>query len=105
MTRPCYNLYESTPINPYNPAPRPRPYPMSSTHHDEAPLGSGGRLTQEERRELLDLLSALLRSIHRLSSPQGIAVMDIDDRVRRDMLADEDLLRLREISRQAVEGA
>ena len=78
---------------------------MPSTHHDEAPPGSGGTLTQEGRRELLNLLSALLRSIHRLSSPQVIAVMDIDDRVRRDMLADEDLLRLREISRQAVEGA
>lgn len=78
---------------------------MSSTHGDETPPRSEGALTQEGRRELLGLLSTLLRSIHRLSSPQVIAVMEIDDRVRRDMLTGEDLLRLREISRQAVEGA
>ena len=62
-------------------------------------------MTQEERLELLDLLSGLLRSIHRLSSHQVMAVMDIDDRVRRDTLTGDDLLRLREISGHSAEGA
>lgn len=54
-------------------------------------------MNDAQRSELVQLLSAIMRRIHRLSSRQVRTVMDIDDRMRHDMLSVEDLDVLRSI--------
>ena len=61
-------------------------------HQFESPT-----VNDTQRSELLQLLSAIMRRIHQLSSRQARTIMDIDDRMRRDMLRVEDLDVLRSI--------
>ena len=58
-------------------------------------------MDDSQRSELIQLLSTATRRIHRLPTQQVRTVMDIDDRMRRNMLRDEDLEVLRSIAADA----
>lgn len=57
-------------------------------------------LSAEEREELFRLLGELVGAIHRLSSSQARALMNVDDRIRENELSADDLGALREIEKE-----
>lgn len=57
-------------------------------------------MDETERAELTRRLSGVMRRIHRLPSRQVRTVMEIDDRMRRGMLQEEDLEFLRSVDEE-----
>ena len=57
-------------------------------------------MDETERAELARRLSGVMRRIHRLPSRQVRFVMEIDDRMRRGMLQEEDLSFLRSVDEE-----
>ncbi len=58
-------------------------------------------MDETQRAELTRRLSAVMRRIHRLPSRQIRSVMEIDDRLRRGLLNQEDLDFLRSVDTEA----
>ena len=58
-------------------------------------------MDETQRAELTQRLSGVMRRIHRLPSRQVRFIMEIDDRMRRGILEQEDLDFLRSVDEEA----
>ena len=72
--------------------------PFGTGSHHGVDRFMEGRLNDEEKAETLRLLGDLLGAIHHLPTPDALAVMDVDDHMRRGTLSSDDLTRLRDIT-------